>query len=416
MCHIAIAPCTALSKKPMKVAQKPFEMIFLDAIPSPGILRCIPKYRHKQFLFLADPVSKYLEMLPLKDYSAAETIKQLESWQNKMVKKGFSTSFMIRADAGANFTSKEFSNWCEKERISLSLAGPKYQEQNAFTKRAYGTAGRMARSMLVRSHLPITLYQLALVYACKQLQVLPAKSLVNVNGQPMTTYAILHGKKPRIGRYKVFGCPVVFKRYSPQVNGETKTEFKELQHGQRGIFVGFPDNQAGWLIFVQEKILGSHLVVSMDVVFDQYFLSGITASIQGFAGSQMTRRVVTTPGRKPLITKSTSDITNLADVQVSHWGKQTVFDSDHECNHQPKLSISSANSNRYDILDQDDNSTSTSEDNDIDSSDDEPSQFQKGSINIDGLRRSTRVMNNDKWKMHHLQSQQTIQYIQSYLQ
>jgi hypothetical protein len=210
MCRVAIAPKNKLSKIPMKINEKPLEMIFLDEIPSPGTLRCIPECSNKQFLFLIDPVSKYVEMLPAKDYLAKVTIQLLSDWRSKMVKKGFQMCFMIRADAGSNFTSKEFSDWCNKESIKLTIAGPKHQEQNAFVERAYGTASRMARSMLVNAHLPITFYQLALQYACKQLRVLPAKGLIDSNGNPTTTYAILHGKKPRISRFKVFGCPVVF--------------------------------------------------------------------------------------------------------------------------------------------------------------------------------------------------------------
>jgi hypothetical protein len=116
----------------------------------------------------------------------------------------------------------------------------------------------------------------------------------------------------------VFGYPVVFKRNSPQVNRKIQREFKTLQHGQRCIFVGFPNNQAGWLIFVQEKILGSHLIVSMDVVFDQYFMSGITASIQGYTGSQMTKKIGNNSGQKPRIMEETGTITNLTDTQISH--------------------------------------------------------------------------------------------------
>ena len=66
------------------------------------------------------------------------------------------------------------------------------------------------------------------------------------------------------------------------INGKIVTDFKQLQKGCRGIFVGFPDNQAGWLFFVEHKIGGSHLVISMDAVFDQHFLSGITTSNSNF--------------------------------------------------------------------------------------------------------------------------------------
>ena len=135
--------------------------------------------------------------------------------ERKDDKERFPTFMYLRADAGSNFTSHKFKEWCSNNKITLSIAGPKHQEQNAFVERAYGTASRMARSMLVKAHLPIAFYHLALQYACKQMRVLPAKGLLDSEGKPTTTYAILHGKKPRIGRFKVFGCPCVLRGMLP---------------------------------------------------------------------------------------------------------------------------------------------------------------------------------------------------------
>ena len=128
---------------------------------------------------------------------------------------------------------------------------------------------------------------------------------------------------------KVFGCPCVFKRYQPQSDGSLTTDFKQLQQGCRGIFVGFPEDQAGWLVYVPEKVGNSHLVVSMDVSFDQHFVSGITGSTQEFDGSQMVRNVGKSGGNRGKITESTGDITNLIDNSTSHWGDKQTFDSEH---------------------------------------------------------------------------------------
>ena len=82
-----------------------------------------------------------------------------------MVKKGYQLLMFIRDDAGTNFTSEEFKDWCNDNNITLSIAGPKHQEENAFVEQAYGTAGRMARSMLVCAYLPISFYFFALKYS-----------------------------------------------------------------------------------------------------------------------------------------------------------------------------------------------------------------------------------------------------------
>ena len=384
-----VAPKNRLSKLPMRINEPPLKMIFLDCVPCPGIMRGVPGYNFKNFLFLADPVSKYCEALGVKDKSAEETIRVLGAWRNLMVKKGYQLLMFIRADAGTNFTSEEFKAWCNDNNITLSIAGPKHQEQNAFVERAYGTAGRMARSMLVRAYLPISFYFFALKYACKQLRVLPAKGLSDVNNNPTTTYAILHNKRPRIGRFKVFGCPCVFKRYSPQTDGTITTDFKQLNQGSRGLFVGFPENQAGWLMFVPEKINNSHLVVSMDVSFDQHFLSGLSGKSNEFNGSQTVRNIGSSSGRRGVVTETTGDITTLSNSTTSHWNPSSTFESDQV--------IDSSRPTLPHLLPVNDDTSSTSSSNSeslIGELDQDVNTHEFGRTYVSGLRRSLRTLSN----------------------
>ena len=395
-CKVAVAPRTHLSKESMRINVEPLKYLFVDCVPSPGVIRGIPECAASDFLLLCCPQSKYLEKLNMNDKSSAETIRVLDAWRGRMLKKGYPLFLYLRADAGTNFTSQEFKDWCADNNISLSLAGPKHQEQNAFVERAHGTASRMARSMLVRAHLPISFFLLAYDYACKQMRVLPAKGLVDVDGNPTTTYAILHQKKPRIGRFKVFGCPCVFKKYTPHSDGAKTTDFKQLQRGCRGIFVGFPVDQAGWLIYVADKISGSHLVVSMDVSFDQYFVSGINATKTEFDGSQVIRHVGKTGGNKGVISEATGDATNLGPYSVSHWGSTETFDSEHQptsfidpnCVHDTD---GDHDESSVDFSDSEsDSSVSVPPAKEIDG----PIDLNLGTTKLDGLRRSVRHLRN----------------------
>jgi hypothetical protein len=65
---------------------------------------------------------------------------------------------------------------------------------------------------------------------------------------------------------RTWGCPVIFKAYH-----RGKLHDKNIiQRGVRGIFVGFPINQAGYLLWVDQV---GQFVVSADVLFDENFLS-----------------------------------------------------------------------------------------------------------------------------------------------
>ena len=82
---------------------------------------------------------------------------------------------MIRSNAGANFTSPECKEWCEKKKISLAIAGTKYQEQNAFAESSYKTVSHVAKAMFLSAHLSLAFFFLALKCACKIMIFLPIK-------------------------------------------------------------------------------------------------------------------------------------------------------------------------------------------------------------------------------------------------
>ena len=102
----------------------------MDCVPSPGVMRGIPECSATDFLLICCPQCKYLEKLNMRGKTTAETIRVLEEWRGKMLKKGYLLFMYIRADAGTNFTSKEFKHWCSANNIELTLAGPKHHTKN----------------------------------------------------------------------------------------------------------------------------------------------------------------------------------------------------------------------------------------------------------------------------------------------
>ena len=248
-----------------------------------------------------------------------------------MKNHGFTLFLYLRSDTGSNFTSEVFKKWCKEESISLTIAGPKHQEQNGFVEAAHRITNEMAQSMLIIAHLPLSFLHFALDYACLILRVLPTKNLLKEDKTPTTTYKLLYNKRPRVQRFKVFGCLVIFKRYQPIFEGDASTKFTQLQRGSQGIFVGFPRNQAGWLIYVPEKIGNSNLVVCVDVVFDQFMLSNISGTIFPFAQSQPEIDIGKVGGPVKTIHEATGNLTNLTDHELCHWGEDTPRDTPKPC-------------------------------------------------------------------------------------
>ena len=383
-CRIATAPKNARSKATMRFKGRPLEYMFVDLVPSPGKMNGVKGYNESQFLFMVDPISRYATKINMTEKSTKATIEALVNWRKEMVAKGFHVFFFLRSDAGTNFTSDEFSQWCKDEGITLTIAGPKHQEQNAYAETTYKTVSQMARKMLVHAHLPLDFFHFALDYALLILRVLPPKNLMDEKGNPLTTYQVLHHMKPRVSRFKVFGCPVVFKRYQPYHQGKLLTDFQQLQQGSRGTFVGFPLNQAGWLIYVPERIKNSHLVVSTDVVFDQQFISLPVGTKKPFAQSQTERNMRISPNVTPYVFESTGDVTTMSSSQITHWsGGESHFKPDSETSHNKDTDSVSQNSNSDDGNESDDEPVASKEFMvDVDA----------GSQQVDGFRRSRRLL------------------------
>jgi transposase InsO family protein len=97
--------------------------------------------------------------------SVVNTIKEYSTAFCMADAYGYIDIDRIQADAGSEFTSEEFRQFCITHQINLSLAAPKHQENNHLAERSWQTIHRMARSMLVHARLPDKYYYHAIRYA-----------------------------------------------------------------------------------------------------------------------------------------------------------------------------------------------------------------------------------------------------------
>ena len=96
--------------------------------------------------------------------------------------------------------------------------------------------------------------------------------------------------KPNVQHFRVFGCPAIFKRYEISDKGIRKRN-KYIQQGMRGIFVGIPDDSAGWLFYVPDA---RKTYISMDAIFDENFTSPLCMPDLPFKGSIRLRKIQNT--------------------------------------------------------------------------------------------------------------------------
>ena len=266
----------------------PGQIMYLDSQPNPVHGGLTAPTSFKNYLTICDQASRTFRAVGMTTSTTTGVIAAMDTFVfHNAPFPGFNLKdhcFELHVDAGSNLISAEFERWCKERDIRLIVAAPNHQEMNGINERNWQTARQMAFSMCNGARLGFPYFHHALQYACRIMDVLPAKGCRRFSGnayQPSTPAIIWNQLRygARLRKYRVFGCPVVFKvhqRKTPKDRVDSDkpqahlTSKNIIQRGVRGIFIGFPPNQAGWLIFVPQS---GNIIVSADVAFDEDFIS-----------------------------------------------------------------------------------------------------------------------------------------------
>ena len=196
----------------------------------------------------------------------------------------------LRCDAGSIFLGDDLDNFGAEMKFAIRAAGPNHQEQNGSAERLWQSIRQIAFAISTHARVSTHFFHEALLHAQRIFVVLPVKGLTHVlnnESVPCTPFAKYYNvPQASVKRFRVFGCPCVItvgRRKSQDPNTARHLNRKNNpQRGIRGIHCGFPLNQAGYRIFIPS--IGRFLV-SVDVVFDESFLSTLVYDHHLFPGS-----------------------------------------------------------------------------------------------------------------------------------
>ena len=131
------------------------------------------------------------------------------------------------------------------------------------------TLSTVAHSLMVHAIFPEVYVHFALMYTTDHIfLVLPIKDLINDDGDPTTPHKLATGTKPSVSHLRVLFFPCVVRKATAHVETKTLNMCYQAQKGFRGIFVGIPEHQKGYLVYVlsTRKIISSY-----NVVFEFFF-------------------------------------------------------------------------------------------------------------------------------------------------
>jgi len=247
-CRISTMKATARIKHPSTPVSKPGQVIYLDILPAVSDDSLTPKSYFPDLLILVDAFSRFTRVIGMSNKSTKSITAALSVFaaEHRLISSVKLWKIeKIKGDAGSEFNSTEFEQFCLDRRISVSFASPKHQEGNHFAERTWQSLRKLAQSMLVHARLPDMYMYHALLHACHVFNVLPLKDLVTGDGIITTPYELFVGSKPRVGHFRVFGCPCIAKKWTISVHGKPEDNSKGTQRGIRGIHLGFSPTQKG---------------------------------------------------------------------------------------------------------------------------------------------------------------------------
>jgi hypothetical protein len=247
--------------------------LHVDLIKNRSYRGLTPSDYHPYYLGIADAYSRAFFMVGMKRADVPSFCTALTYYaQYYKPTDGYDLTYLKRlhSDSGSIFTSKTFGKWCSSggRSISVFTGAPHRPEMNGLCENRWQQVSHTTLNLIAHARLSDYFLDRAYIHASLLLNLHPHIHVFNEAGNQITPFEKYYGVKPNIARLRVFGCPVIFKVYTR--NGGEYHAKNLPQRGVRGIWVGFPVNQAGALIWVNQT---RQFVVSGDYHCDEDFIS-----------------------------------------------------------------------------------------------------------------------------------------------
>ena len=149
----------------------------------------------------------------------------------------------------------------------------------------------IAHTLMVHNRVPEICVHFALMYTTDHIfPVILLKNLINGDEYPTTPYKLATGTKPSVSHLLVLFCPCVVRKARAHVETKTLIMHHQAQKGFCGIFVGIPQDQKGYLVYVPST---RKVISSYDVMFDGSFFSALSYTSQPYAEAMAMSPAVT---------------------------------------------------------------------------------------------------------------------------
>ena len=223
-------------------------------------------------LVITDDFSRMRFCFPLKDKSDVATIliNWIKSTENYFSNKGGYKVVTIRSDNGSEFKNSRLNTFCAERGILRQFTIPYNSHQNGTAERSNRSIEDKSRCLLVESRLPLTFWNFSMMAAAYLLNITPSRVISYVS-----PWSVWYNITPNYNRIHPFGCEVY-------AHIPSHYRSKLQANGVRGIFLGYPTQHAGYLVY---HIENQTVVVAKDVKFVDHIFPAETIQVRLMSGS-----------------------------------------------------------------------------------------------------------------------------------
>ena len=224
----------------------------------------------------------------------------------------------------------------------MTLAAPEHQEMNGQVEVKWRTLRTIAHYLMVHARVSEAYIHFAFMYTTDHiLPFLPIKDMINKDDDLTTPFKLETGTKPSVSHLCVLFFPCVVQKATAHVGTKALHMRHQAQKGFRLIFVGIPQHQKGYLVYVPStrKIIYSH-----SVVFDESVSSALSYTSRHYSEEMAMRPAVTYTPYDTSSRGETGDVITFAQFEKGNTLTKTCNDteigdeSDDDSNMPPLLS------------------------------------------------------------------------------
>ena len=155
--------------------------------------------------------------------------------------------------------------------------------------------------------------------------VLPIKYMINKDGDPNMPYKLATGTKPSVSHLRVLFFPCVVGKATSHVGTKVLNMCHQAQKGSCGIFVGIPQHQKVYLVYVLST---SKIISSYDVVFNESFSSSLAYASQPYLEAMVMPPAVTYTPCATSLREQTDNIITFAQFEEGNIFTKTRNDAE----------------------------------------------------------------------------------------